>query len=53
MDNLESSKREKKILEEEVAELNDQIQEQAKAIYELEKAKRVLEANRNTLQGGD
>ena len=46
---LESGKRENKLLQEDIADLADQLSEGGKSIYELEKAKRALEVERNEL----
>merc|ERR1712071_58595 len=43
-------KRENKNLQEEIADLTDQLGEGGKSIHELEKAKRTLEQERNELQ---
>merc|ERR1712048_102673 len=44
--------RENKNLQEEIADLTDQLGEGGKSIHELEKAKRTLEQERNELQAG-
>ena len=49
MDSLESAKRENKQIQEEIADLTDQVSEGAKSIAELEKAKRAIEVERNDL----
>merc|ERR1712071_143657 len=50
LDGLETVKRENKNLQEEIADLTDQLGEGGKSIHELEKAKRTLEQERNELQ---
>merc|ERR1711972_969695 len=50
LDGLETAKRENKNLQEEIADLTDQLGEGGKSIHELEKAKRSLEQERNELQ---
>merc|ERR1712066_411612 len=50
LDGLETVKRESKNLQEEIADLTDQVGEGGKSIHELEKAKRTLEQERNELQ---
>merc|ERR1712036_170174 len=50
LDGLETVKRESKNLQEEIADLTDQLGEGGKSIHELEKAKRSLEQERNELQ---
>merc|ERR1711931_391577 len=50
LDGLETVKRENKNLQEEIADLTDQLGEGDKSIHELEKAKRTLEQERNELQ---
>merc|ERR1711881_582278 len=50
LDGLETVKRESKNLQEEIADLTDQVGEGGKSIHELEKAKRSLEQERNELQ---
>merc|ERR1711909_99834 len=50
LDGLETVKRENKNLQEEIADLTDQLGEGGKSIHELEKAKRCLEQERNELQ---
>merc|ERR1711879_836191 len=50
LDGLETVKRENKNLQEEIADLTDQLGEGGKSIHELEKAKRPLEQERNELQ---
>merc|ERR1719219_2635769 len=52
LDGLETVKRENKNLQEEIADLTDQLGEGGKSIHELEKAKRTLEQERNELQAG-
>ena len=47
MDGLESAKREHKQLQEDLADLTDQLAEGGKSIHELEKAKRSIEVERN------
>merc|ERR1712233_84418 len=49
IDSLESAKRENKQIQEEIADLTDQVSEGAKSISELEKAKRAIEVERNDL----
>ena len=49
LESLESSKRENKLLQEDISELNDQLGEGGKSIHSLEKAKRSLEVERNEL----
>merc|ERR1712168_268345 len=50
LDALETVKRENKNLQEEIADLTDQLGEGGKSIHELEKSKRSLEQERNELQ---
>merc|ERR1711981_1274309 len=50
LDGLQTVKRENKNLQEEIADLTDQLGEGGKSIHELEKAKRTLEQERNELQ---
>merc|ERR1711937_74820 len=50
LDGLETVKRENKNLQEEIADLTDQLGEGGKSIHELGKSKRSLEQERNELQ---
>merc|ERR1711990_571718 len=50
LDCLETVKRENKNLQEEIADLSDQLAESGKSIHELEKAKRAVDVERNELQ---
>jgi chromosome segregation ATPase len=50
LDALETIKRENKTLQEELSDLGDQLGESSKASLTLEKAKRLLEVERNDMQ---
>merc|ERR1712134_64554 len=49
LDHLEAAKRENKQLQEEIADLTDNLAETGKSVHEVEKAKRALEVERNEL----